>query len=123
MNDEQAAAQVADVARRCSEDTAYWRERAEQAEADLVIARAAARQQESLVWLLKGENLALRRRIPDSPLEALLHGRPKLAECPICGGLPPGEASGTIDICTCDWGVDAELPGRSPLETLREASE
>lgn len=22
--------------------------------------------------------------------------------CPVCGGLPPGDASGAIDICTCN---------------------
>lgn len=55
--------------------------------------------------------------------DRLLYGLPVHAECPICGGLPPGEASGAIDICTCDRGVDAELPGRSPLETLRESDD
>lgn len=57
------------------------------------------------------------RRISDR----LLYGLPVHQECPICGGLPPGEASGAIDVCTCDRGVDAELPGRSPLETVKDA--
>ena len=34
--------------------------------------------------------------------ERLLYGLPVHRECPVCGGLPAGEASGAIDLCTCD---------------------
>lgn len=63
------------------------------------------------------------RRWERAVSDRLLYGLPVHRECPICGGLPPGEASGAIDVCTCDWGVDAELPGRSPLETARKTDD